>query len=157
MELYNYPNPRYIFPGGRSMKTSQIPMFLHIAARVWGQHWHTFKHENSEVIYSSRNKSRKGMSGNSRLQKHEKHVIDFIWLNVQAKYLIQTISYHFKWDMTLWKWPKCPQYMQRTWFTFVEVGGGLEITQESPVVFNQVTDQVAWLKEFYCQVKLIRR
>ena len=37
----NFPNPRYIFPGGRSMKTCQIPMVLHIAARVWGQHWHT--------------------------------------------------------------------------------------------------------------------
>ena len=37
----NYPNPRYIFPGGRSMKTSHTPMFLNIAARVWGQHWHT--------------------------------------------------------------------------------------------------------------------
>ena len=37
----NYANPRYIFPGGRSMKTSQIPMFLFLAARVWGQHWHT--------------------------------------------------------------------------------------------------------------------
>ena len=36
----NYPNPRYIFPGGRSMKTSQIPMFLDIAAWVWGQRWH---------------------------------------------------------------------------------------------------------------------
>ena len=32
----NAPNPRYIFPGGCSMKISQIPMFLHIAARVWG-------------------------------------------------------------------------------------------------------------------------
>ena len=27
--------------------------------------------------------------------------IDFIWLNVQAKYLIPTILYHFKWDMAL--------------------------------------------------------
>ena len=34
----NAPNPRYIFPGGHSMKTSQNLMFLHIAARVWGQH-----------------------------------------------------------------------------------------------------------------------
>ena len=30
----NDPNPRFIFPGGRSMKTSQMPMFLHIAGRV---------------------------------------------------------------------------------------------------------------------------
>ena len=37
----NDPNPRYIFPGGRSMKTYPIPMFLHIATRVWGQHSHT--------------------------------------------------------------------------------------------------------------------
>ena len=45
----------------------------------------------------------------------ENMLIDFIWLNVQAKYLKQTILYHFKWNMALWKWPKCPQYMQRTW------------------------------------------
>ena len=38
----------------------------------------------------------------------ENMLIDFIWLNVQAKYLIQTISYHFKWDMALWKWPNAP-------------------------------------------------
>ena len=38
---HNAPNPRYFFPGGRSMKTSPIPRFLHIAARVWGQHWNT--------------------------------------------------------------------------------------------------------------------
>ena len=35
------------------------------------------KHEYSEVIYSNRNKSPKGMSGNSRLQKHGKHVHRF--------------------------------------------------------------------------------
>ena len=35
------------------------------------------KHENSEVIYSNRNKSPKAMSGNSRLQKYGKHVNRF--------------------------------------------------------------------------------
>ena len=75
------------------------------------------KHENSEGTYSNRNKSQKEISGNSRLQNKnmENMLIDFIWLNVQAKYLIQTILGHFKWHMALWKWPKCPQYMQRTW------------------------------------------
>ena len=45
--------------------------------------------------------------------------VDFIWLNAQAKYLIQTILCHFKWDMALWKWPKCSQYMKRTWWQTV--------------------------------------
>ena len=45
--------------------------------------------------------------------------IDFIWLNVRAKYLIQTMLYHFKWIMALWKWPKCPQYIQQTWWQTV--------------------------------------
>ena len=36
------------------------------------------KHENSEVIYSHCNKSPKEMSGNSKLQKHGKHVKRFI-------------------------------------------------------------------------------
>ena len=35
------------------------------------------KHENSEVIYSNRNKFPKEMSGNSRLQKHGKHINRF--------------------------------------------------------------------------------
>ena len=39
--LLYYSNPRYIFPGGCSMKTSPIPRFLLVAARVWGQHWYT--------------------------------------------------------------------------------------------------------------------
>ena len=33
--------PQNIFRGGCSMKTPQIPMLLHIVARVCGQHWHT--------------------------------------------------------------------------------------------------------------------
>ena len=41
--------------------------------------------------------------------------IDFTWLNIQAKYLIQTILYHSKRDEALWKWPKCPKYILRTW------------------------------------------
>ena len=35
------------------------------------------KHENSEVIYSNRNEAPKEMSGNSRLQKHGKHINRF--------------------------------------------------------------------------------
>ena len=49
----------------------------------------------------------------------ENMLVDFIWLNAQAKYLIQTILCHFKWDMALWKWPKCSQYMKRTWWQTV--------------------------------------
>ena len=49
----------------------------------------------------------------------ENMLIDFTWLNVQAKYLIQTILYNYKWDMALWKSLKCPQYMQRTWWQTV--------------------------------------
>ena len=96
-------------------KHSKYPCFC-ILPLEFGVNIDMHKHENSEVIYSNRNKSPKGMSGNSRLQKHGNMLIDFIWLNVQAKYLIHTILYHFKWDMALWKWPKCPQYMQRTWW-----------------------------------------
>ena len=32
----------------------------------------------------------------------ENMLMDFIWLNVQAKYLTQTILYYFKWNMALW-------------------------------------------------------
>ena len=43
----------------------------------------------------------------------------FFWLNAQAKSPKQTILYQFKWDTALWKSPKCPQYMQRTWWLTV--------------------------------------
>ena len=51
------------------------------------------------------------MSANPILQKtktktkHENMLIDFIWLNVQAKYLRQTILYHFKWNMKVTQMP----------------------------------------------------
>ena len=57
--------------------------------------------------------------GTPDCQITENMLINFIWLNVQAKYLVQIILYHFEWDMALWKWPKCPPYMQRTWWQTV--------------------------------------
>ena len=50
------------------------------------------KHENSEGI----------CLGTPDCKNMENIIIDFIWLNVQAKYLIQTILYHFKWDRVGW-------------------------------------------------------
>ena len=85
----------------------------------FGVNINIYKHENSEILYSNHNKSQTKMSGNSRLQMHGKMLIDFIWRNVQAKYLMQTILCHFKWDMAPWKWPMCPQYMQWTWWKTV--------------------------------------
>ena len=40
-------------------------------------------------------------------------------LNVETKSPIQTILYQFKWNVALSKWPKCPQYMQGTWWQTV--------------------------------------
>ena len=77
------------------------------------------KHENSEVIYSNRNKAPKKCLGTPDCTNMENISIDFIWQNTQAKYLRQTISYYFKWVMALWKWPKCPQYMPRFWWQTV--------------------------------------
>ena len=113
---------------------TQTPDIFSLADAAWKQHKHPcfcilplefgvntdiYKHENNEVLCSNPNKSPKEMAGNSRLQNMEHVLIDFILLNVQAKYLIQTILYHFKWDVTLCKWPKCPEYMQRTWWQTV--------------------------------------
>ena len=78
------------------------------------------KHKNSEVVCSTRNKHHMKCLGTPDCKYMENMSIDFIWLNVQMKYLIQTILCYFKWDMALWKWPKCPEYMQRTWRQTVE-------------------------------------
>ena len=78
------------------------------------------KHENSEVLCPNCNLQRKCLgTPDCKYIKKTNMLIDFIWPNVQAKYVIQIILYHFKWDMTPWKWPKCPQYMQRTWWQTV--------------------------------------
>ena len=74
-----YPNPRYTFPGGRPDAACKHPKYscfcilpLELEVNI-GIH----KHENSEVLYSNRNKSQKEMSWNSRLQKHGKHANRF--------------------------------------------------------------------------------
>ena len=57
---------------------------------------HIHKHENSEVIYSNRNKSPKEMSENSRLQNHGKYVNRFR-LTKYTGYISQTNNF-----MSLW-------------------------------------------------------
>ena len=61
------------------------------------------KHENSEVLCSNRNnppppppKKKKKCLGTVNCKNMENMLIDVIWLNVQPKYLIQAILYHFK-------------------------------------------------------------
>ena len=69
------------------------------------------KHENMKTlrlyIQTSINPQRKCL-GTPDCKNMWNVLIDFIWINVQAKYFIQTILYHFKWDMALRKWPKLP-------------------------------------------------
>ena len=90
--LSNAPNPRYIFPGGRSMEmeTSHIPMFLHIAARS------TLKYINMKTVkfyvQIAINLQKKCLR-TTDCKNMENMLIDFIWVNVHAKYLIQTILY----------------------------------------------------------------
>ena len=62
----NYANSRYIFPGGRSMKTSQMPIFC-ILPLEFEVNIDIHKHENRGVICSNRNKYPKEMSGSSWL------------------------------------------------------------------------------------------
>ena len=58
------------------MKTSQIPMVLHMPLE-FEVNVDIHKHENSEVLCLNRNKSPTEMSGNFMLQIHEKHVDRF--------------------------------------------------------------------------------
>ena len=45
----NYVNPGYFSPAATALKPQQIPMFLHISARVWGRRWspHTSEQKGS--------------------------------------------------------------------------------------------------------------
>ena len=70
--------------------------------------------------------------------------IDFIWLNVQVEYLIQTILYHFKWDMALWKLPRCPPVHASNM-----VANGGNTTYEVDVI--QTGFMESWTECFYSQ------
>ena len=37
--FYNYMNPGYFTLAATDLKPQQMPMFLHISARVWGRRW----------------------------------------------------------------------------------------------------------------------
>ena len=47
--VVNYVNPRYFSLAVTALKPQQIPMFLHISARVWGRRWspHTSEKKGS--------------------------------------------------------------------------------------------------------------
>ena len=118
--MYRYlqcPKPQIYFPW-RTQHENTYPCFC-ILPPEFGVNIDILKHENNEVLCSNRNKSPRKCLGTPNCKYMENMLVDFIWLNVQAKYLEQTILYHFKWDMALWKWPKCPQCMQRTWWQTV--------------------------------------
>ena len=100
---------------GRAWKHPKYPWFC-ILPLEFGVNIDIQKHENSEVLCSNRNKSSKKMPRKPWLQIHENILIDFIWLNVQTKSLIQTILYQSRWGIALWKSPQCPQSMQWTWW-----------------------------------------
>ena len=104
-----FPNPRYIFPGGRSMKTSQISMILYIAARVCGQHWHRYINMETVRFYvqTAINLQRRCL-GIPDCKYMENMLIYFIWLNVQTKYLIQTINITLKHILLYENHPNAP-------------------------------------------------
>ena len=43
--LSNYMNPGYFTLAVSGLKPQQMPMFLHISARVWGRQWSTHASE----------------------------------------------------------------------------------------------------------------
>ena len=49
IEEWNYVNPGYFSLAATALKPQQIPMFLHISARVWGRRWspHTSEQKGS--------------------------------------------------------------------------------------------------------------
>ena len=115
----NFPNPRYVFAWW--MQRENIPNTHGSAYCRWSL-GSTLTCTNMKTVrfyvQTAINLHRKWLE-TPDCKYMENMLIDFIWLTVQAIYLIQTILYHFKWYMALWKRPKCPQYMQRTWWQTV--------------------------------------
>ena len=113
------PKPKIYFPWRtqhENIPNTHVSAYCHQSLRS------TLTYINMKTVRSyiqtAINLQRKCL-GTPDCKNMENMLIDFIWLNGQGKYLIQTILYHFKWDMALWKWSKCPQYMQRTWWQTV--------------------------------------
>ena len=104
----NAPNPRYISLVDTAWKHSKYPCVctLPLESEVNMDIQQNMK-TTEFYVQTTINLQRKCL-GTPDCKYMENMIIDFIWLNVQAKYLIQIISCHFKWDMALQKWPKCP-------------------------------------------------
>ena len=45
LQLFNKMNPEYFPQAATTLKPQQIPMFLHISARVWGRRWSPYTSE----------------------------------------------------------------------------------------------------------------
>ena len=74
----NAPNPRYISLADAAWKHPKYPCIC-ILPPEFGVNIYIHKHENSEDLCSTRNKTPYEMSGNSRLLIHGKHLNE-IWL-----------------------------------------------------------------------------
>ena len=106
------PQTPDIFPlADVAWKHPKYPWFC-ILPLEFGVNRDIHKHENSKFYVQTAINLQRKCLGTPDCKYTENMVIDFIWLNVK---FIQTILYNFKWDMVLWKWPKCPQFMLRTW------------------------------------------
>ena len=72
----NKMNPWYFPLAATALKPQQIPLFLHISARIWGRRWY-HKYQNSRILWKNRNYYSMKMPVWPRLHIHSKHARKF--------------------------------------------------------------------------------
>ena len=117
--LINFMNPGYFTLTATDLKPQQMPMFLHISARVWGRRWSP-PHIRTEGLYVK-------TTIIHQLKRlcvpdcayTENMFINSIHISLWNITLTKNILYQIKWDVGVWKRLGCPQHNQRTWWQIV--------------------------------------
>ena len=91
----NEPYPIYISLADAAWKHPKYPRF-NILPLEFGINIDIHKHEHMRFYVQTAINPQRRCLGTPDCKNMENALIYFIWLNIQAKYLIQTISFHFE-------------------------------------------------------------
>ena len=124
-------------------KHPKYPCFC-ISPLEYGVDIDIHKHENREVLCSNRNKSSKEMPGNSRLQKHGKHVYRFHLtnrLNISYKQFYVTLSEMWLYESNPNAPSTCSEPGGKQWQHSIQGWRNWQLLMDNPVWCCTFADQ----------------
>ena len=115
-------NPRYCSLAATALKLQQIPMFLHISARVWGHWWYPQTSEQWDFCVKTTIILQWKCLCVPDCTDIESMHINFIQMSLYIIYFPQRL-FHINlketYNMAAWKELWCPQHVQRTLWQIV--------------------------------------